>query len=51
LLVAAGDWRLVFLVNLPIGAAAVILGRRHLIESARRDGDAWLTRRSKACSE
>jgi NTE family protein len=33
LLVAADDWRLVFLVNLPIGAAAIVLARRHLIES------------------
>jgi EmrB/QacA subfamily drug resistance transporter len=33
LLVAVSDWRLVFLVNLPIGAAAIILGRRHLLES------------------
>ena len=33
LLVAAGDWRLVFLVNLPIGVAAVVLTRRHLVES------------------
>src|SRR6202035_4686823 len=28
LLVAADDWRLVFLVNLPIGAAAIVLARR-----------------------
>lgn len=33
LLVAADDWRLVFLVNLPIGAAAIVLARRRLIES------------------
>ena len=33
LLVAADDWRLVFLVNLPIGAAAIVLARRHLVES------------------
>src|SRR3954470_1707967 len=33
LLVAAADWRLVFLVNLPIGVAAVVLARRHLVES------------------
>src|SRR4051812_32574764 len=33
LLVAAADWRLVFLVNLPIGIAAVVLSRRHLVES------------------
>jgi NTE family protein len=33
LLVAVADWRLVFLVNLPIGAAAIVLGRRHLLES------------------
>jgi NTE family protein len=33
LLVAATSWRLVFVVNLPIGAAAIVLARRHLIES------------------
>jgi EmrB/QacA subfamily drug resistance transporter len=33
LLVAAGNWRLVFLVNLPIGVAAIVLTRRHLVES------------------
>ena len=33
LLVAAANWRLVFLVNLPIGIAAAILARRKLIES------------------
>jgi NTE family protein len=33
LLVAAGSWRLVFLVNLPIGVAAVVLARRRLVES------------------
>jgi NTE family protein len=33
LLVGAANWRLVFLVNLPIGAAAVVLARRHLVES------------------
>jgi NTE family protein len=32
LLVAAADWRLVFLVNLPIGIAAIVLARR-LVES------------------
>ena len=32
-LVAAADWRLVFLVNLPIGVAAVLLARRRLVES------------------
>ena len=32
LLVAAADWRLVFLVNLPIGVAAIVLARR-LVES------------------
>ena len=32
-LVAAANWRLVFLVNLPIGVAAVLLARRRLIES------------------
>ena len=33
LLVAAANWRLVFLVNLPIGIAAVLLARRWLVES------------------
>lgn len=33
LLVTADDWRLVFLVNLPIGLAAVVLARRDLVES------------------
>ncbi len=33
LLVAADNWRLVFLVNLPIGAAAIVLTRRLLVES------------------
>src|SRR5262249_46864428 len=33
LLVAAASWRLVFLVNLPIGIAAVVLARRYLVES------------------
>jgi NTE family protein len=33
LLVAADDWRLVFLVNIPIGVAAVLLARRRLLES------------------
>ena len=33
LLVAAGSWRLVFLVNLPIGLAAAVLARRRLVES------------------
>jgi NTE family protein len=33
LLVAAANWRLVFLVNLPIGVAAVLLARRRLAES------------------
>ncbi len=33
LLVAADDWRLVFLVNLPIGAAAIFLARRLIVES------------------
>ncbi len=33
LLVAAANWRLVFLVNLPIGIAAVLLARRRLVES------------------
>ncbi|HEY0515737.1 MAG TPA: MFS transporter, partial [Solirubrobacteraceae bacterium] len=33
LLVAASDWRLVFLVNIPIGAVAIVLARRRLLES------------------
>ncbi len=33
LLVAAANWRLVFLVNIPIGVAAVLLARRQLVES------------------
>ena len=33
LLVAAWNWRLVFLVNVPIGIAAVLLARRQLVES------------------
>jgi EmrB/QacA subfamily drug resistance transporter len=33
LLVAIDDWRLVFLVNLPIGVAAIVLARRYLVES------------------
>ncbi|HEX6586655.1 MAG TPA: DHA2 family efflux MFS transporter permease subunit [Solirubrobacterales bacterium] len=33
LLVAAESWRLVFLVNLPVGIAAYILSRKHLVES------------------
>ncbi len=32
-LVAADSWRLVFLVNLPVGIAAYALSRRHLVES------------------
>ncbi len=32
-LVALGDWRLVFLVNIPIGAVAIVLARRRLLES------------------
>src|SRR5205807_1343028 len=32
-LVAAADWRLVFLVNLPIGVVAIVLARRYLVES------------------
>jgi NTE family protein len=33
ILVSAANWRLVFLVNLPIGVAAVVLARRQLVES------------------
>ncbi len=32
-LVTASDWRLVFLVNVPIGIAAIVLTRRHIVES------------------
>jgi NTE family protein len=33
LLVTAANWRLVFLVNVPIGVAAALLARRRLVES------------------
>src|SRR5215475_8477386 len=33
LLVAAANWRAVFLVNVPLGVAAVLLARRRLVES------------------
>ena len=33
ILVSVANWRLVFLVNLPIGIAAVVLARRQLVES------------------
>ena len=33
LLLSAGNWRLVFLVNVPIGIAAILLTRRLLVES------------------
>jgi NTE family protein len=33
LLVAVANWRLVFLVNIPVGVAAVLLARRRLVES------------------
>jgi NTE family protein len=33
LLVSLSSWRLVFLVNIPIGLVAVLLARRHLVES------------------
>jgi EmrB/QacA subfamily drug resistance transporter len=36
-LVEAADWRLVFLVNLPLGAAVVLLGRRRLRERPQLD--------------
>jgi EmrB/QacA subfamily drug resistance transporter len=36
-LVDLSDWRLVFLVNLPLGAALVYAGRRRLIERPIRD--------------
>jgi len=37
LLVEVADWRLVFLVNLPLGAAIVLLGRKRLTETALGD--------------
>ena len=33
LLIAVADWRLVFVINLPIGAAAYVLASRQLVES------------------
>ena len=33
LLVSVSDWRLVFIVNVPVGIAAYFLSRRHLVES------------------
>lgn len=36
-LVELNDWRLVFLVNLPLGAAIVWFGSRKLVERAERD--------------
>ena len=33
LLIAVADWRLVFVINLPIGAAAYVLASRRLVES------------------
>lgn len=33
LLIAADDWRLVFIVNIPIGIAAIVLARGRLVES------------------
>ncbi len=32
-LVTAADWRLVFLVNIPVGIAGIVLTRRYLVES------------------
>ena len=54
LLIAVGDWRLVFLVNVPIGVATVVLARRHLVES--RDGagsirGCWAHSPRRSCSE
>ncbi|MGW4805266.1 MFS transporter [Kitasatospora sp. NPDC004272] len=37
-LLATLSWRLVFLVNVPIGLAAVLLARRHLPETERHPG-------------
>ena len=37
-LVKWGDWRWAFLVNLPVGVAALVASRRWLVESGRRAG-------------
>lgn len=34
-IVSAGGWRWAFFVNIPVGAAVLLLGRRYLTESAR----------------
>jgi MFS transporter, DHA2 family, methylenomycin A resistance protein len=39
-LVAASSWRAVFLLNLPVGVAALLLGDRHLPASGERAGGA-----------
>lgn len=36
-LISAGGWRWAFYVNVPVGAAAWLLGRRYLLESERVD--------------
>jgi hypothetical protein len=51
LLVTAANWRLVFLVNLPIGVAAVLLARRRLIESRRWAADGFPTSWARCCSQ
>jgi len=39
-LVSAGGWRWVFFVNVPVGIAILIVGRRILVESERKRGEA-----------
>lgn len=36
-LVAVASWRLIFLINVPLGAAVLALSRRHVPESRRQD--------------
>ena len=50
LLVTADNWRLVFLVNLPIGLAAVLLARRHLVESRAPGRHRCPTCSARCCS-
>ena len=45
LLVTAANWRMVFLVNIPIGIAAALLARRRLTESRARCCSASLSER------
>jgi EmrB/QacA subfamily drug resistance transporter len=39
-LVSAGGWRWVFFVNVPVGIAILVVGRRILVESERKRGEA-----------